>query len=308
MGSGAKLRISPPSPSVIGTRSFKGTVRTDFAAEKIVSRHLSCSGARAAAHQIESIEGCSLVKIKSLQLHFSWNKGHVSGITRTGVRSRSYDNRPRYLYVVSSPAELQFEMEKSTFNELAIEFDQSFLWRTCEAPDSKPIEIPETWACEEPLYWEIAEVIYEECMQGARNGSLYAETALTLLALHLARNAGNSRVPNLVGRGGLSPTGLRRSCEYMVGRLDEDVPLAAVAFVTGFSPGHFAYAFKRSTGISPHAWLRHQRIEKAKDLLRDHSLEITTIASAVGYATQSAFGVAFKKETGRTPLEWRRCL
>jgi AraC family transcriptional regulator len=308
MSAAANSKISLPSPSVIGARSFKGTVRTDFVAEKIVSRQLKCSGACAAAHGIESLEGCSLVKIRNLQLHFSWNASHVSGIARARGRSRSYDNRPRYLYVVQSPTELQFEMEKSTFKELAIEFDQSFIWRTCEAPDSRAIEIPEMWACEEPLYWELAKVVYKECMEGAPNGSLYGETALTLLALHLARNAGNCRVPNLVGRGGLSPTALRRSCEYMVGRLDEDVSLAAIAFVTGFSPGHFAYAFKRSMGISPHAWLRHQRIEKAKDLLRDHSLEITTIAPAVGYATQSAFGVAFKKETGRTPLEWRRCL
>jgi hypothetical protein len=210
MGSGANQRISSPSASVIGTRNFKGTVITDFAAEKIVSHHLSCSGARAAAHQIESIEGCSLVKIKNLQLHCSCNVGQVSGIARTGVRLRSYNNRPRYLYVVSSPAELPFEMEKSTFKELAIEFDPSFLWRTWEAPDSRAIEIPEMWVCEESLYWDLAEVLYEECMQGARNDALYAERALTLLALHLARNAGNCRARNLAARGGLSPAEVPR--------------------------------------------------------------------------------------------------
>jgi AraC family transcriptional regulator len=210
--------------------------------------------------------------------------------------------------VVQSPAALQFEMEKSTFNELAIEFDQSFLWRTCEAPDLRAIEFPEMWACEEPLYWELAKVIYEECMQGAANGSLYGETALTLLALHLARNAENLREPSFAARGGLTPTVLRRSCEYMVGRLREDISLADIAFITGLSPGHFAYAFKRSVGMSPHAWLRRQRIERANDLLSHRNLEITTIASAVGYATQSALGVAFKKETGRSPAVWRRSL
>jgi AraC-like DNA-binding protein len=37
-------------------------------------------------------------------------------------------------------------------------------------------------------------------------------------------------------------------------------------------------------------------------------LDIGTIAACVGYKNQSAFGVAFKKEVGRTPTGWRRNL
>ena len=79
-----------------------------------------------------------------------------------------------------------------------------------------------------------------------------------------------------------------------------------LAAICGLSVGHFVFAFKQSMGISPHGWLRRQRIDMAKALLRDPALSLSFIASSVGFANQSAFGVAFRKEAAVTPSEWRR--
>jgi AraC family transcriptional regulator len=51
--------------------------------------------------------------------------------------------------------------------------------------------------------------------------------------------------------------------------------------------------------------LRRQRIERAKMLLHDPTLDLTQIAMILGYANQSSFGVAFKREIGLTPTQWR---
>jgi AraC family transcriptional regulator len=58
-------------------------------------------------------------------------------------------------------------------------------------------------------------------------------------------------------------------------------------------------------GLAPHAWLRRQRIERAKTLLHDPNLDLTQIAMILGYANQSSFGVAFRRETGLAPMQWR---
>jgi AraC family transcriptional regulator len=130
---------------------------------------------------------------------------------------------------------------------------------------------------------------------------------VTFLVLHVARNLSNyARPANLRERGGLPPAILRRVCEYMVSRLDDDVSLSEVASISGLSPGHFAFAFKQSMGIAPHAWLRRERVDTAKTLLRNRDLSVAAIATSVGFANQSAFGVAFRKETGLTPTAWRR--
>jgi AraC family transcriptional regulator len=69
--------------------------------------------------------------------------------------------------------------------------------------------------------------------------------------------------------------------------------------------GHFSTAFRQSLGIAPHAWVRRQRIDRAKALLHDANLGLTQIAIILGYANQSSLGVAFKRETGVTPTRWR---
>src|SRR3984893_2337076 len=108
-----------------------------------------------------------------------------------------------------------------------------------------------------------------------------------------------------IRRGGLPPSRLRRACDYMVSRLGEDVSLQDVAASVELSTGHFSTAFKQSSGATPHAWMRRQRIDRAKTLLHDANLNLTQIAIILGYANQSSLGVAFKRETGVTPTQWR---
>ena len=69
--------------------------------------------------------------------------------------------------------------------------------------------------------------------------------------------------------GGLSPTALRRAIERLRSDSDADVSLAALASDAGLSRFHFCRAFKESTGLSPHAWLRQHRLEQAMNMLRD---------------------------------------
>ncbi len=106
--------------------------------------------------------------------------------------------------------------------------------------------------------------------------------------------------------GGLSPQALRRAIERLHSDSDADVSLAALASEAGLSRFHFCRAFKDSTGLSPHAWLRQHRLEQAMNMLRDTDASMVSIAAALGYASQTAFAAAFRKLTGETPSDWRR--
>jgi hypothetical protein len=88
-----------------------------------------------------------------------------------------YDNRARYLYVISSPLEVEFELEWSSFKKLAVQFDRSLLLRCCEAADPRRSEITDTWDYGDSMCWELASVIRDECATGAPSGLLYTETA-----------------------------------------------------------------------------------------------------------------------------------
>jgi len=106
--------------------------------------------------------------------------------------------------------------------------------------------------------------------------------------------------------GGLAPHALRRAIERLRSDSDADVSLAALASDANLSRFHFCRAFKESTGLSPHAWLRQQRLERAMNMLRDTDAAIESVARELGYASQTAFAAAFKKLTGETPSDWRR--
>jgi AraC family transcriptional regulator len=106
--------------------------------------------------------------------------------------------------------------------------------------------------------------------------------------------------------GGLAPKTLLRAIERLRSNSDADVSLAALASDAGLSRFHFCRAFKESTGLSPHAWLRQHRLEQAMNMLRDTDASVVSVAAELGYASQTAFAAAFRKLTGETPSDWRR--
>jgi AraC family transcriptional regulator len=136
--------------------------------------------------------------------------------------------------------------------------------------------------------------------------ALFRQQLTDLLATRLL--AAHIGVPTTVEpiMGGLSPHALRRAIERLRSDSDVDLSLAALASDAGLSRFHFCRAFKESTGLSPHAWLRQLRLEQAMNMLRETDASIESVAKTLGYASQTAFAAAFKKLTGETPSDWRR--
>jgi len=136
--------------------------------------------------------------------------------------------------------------------------------------------------------------------------TLFRHQLIDLLATRvLAAHAGSPTSFQPI-TGGLSPKVLLRAIERLRSDSDADVSLAALASDAGLSRFHFCRAFKESTGLSPHAWLRQYRLEQAMSMLRDTDESVVSIAAALGYASQTAFAAAFRKLTSETPSEWRQ--
>jgi AraC family transcriptional regulator len=136
--------------------------------------------------------------------------------------------------------------------------------------------------------------------------TLFRQQLTDLLATRLL--AAHTGAPTTIQpvRGGLAPKTLLRAIERLRSDSDADVSLAALASDAGLSRFHFCRAFKESTGLSPHAWLRQHRLEQAMNMLRDTDTSVVSVAAELGYASQTAFAAAFRKLTGETPSDWRR--
>lgn len=110
--------------------------------------------------------------------------------------------------------------------------------------------------------------------------------------------------PNV--HGGLAPWQLRRVQLITLATLGQHLPVSRFAEACNISPGHFARAFKRSTGELPHLWSVHLRVAIAKDLAYRSSININDIAIACGFVDQSHLNKWFKRRTGVSLSAWQR--
>lgn len=80
--------------------------------------------------------------------------------------------------------------------------------------------------------------------------------------------------------------------------------LDELAAITGYSPTHFQRVFKRATGLSPAAYARALREERARDALGDAD-SVTEAIYDAGYEAPSRFYDDTKGKLGMTASDWR---
>jgi AraC-like DNA-binding protein len=160
--------------------------------------------------------------------------------------------------------------------------------------------------CPDPIMVGLAQTLVAAMEQPGAGTGLFVDYIALAFHAHILHTYGNVPVGQVSRRGGLAPWQLRRACEFIEANLDGDPSITEVAGVCGLSTNYFAKAFKQTTGAPPHAWLLMRRIEHAKRLLNETSLELAEVALACGFVDQSHLGRIFMKREGCSPGKWRR--
>nr|WP_231590882.1 AraC family transcriptional regulator [Grimontia sp. AD028] len=81
--------------------------------------------------------------------------------------------------------------------------------------------------------------------------------------------------------------------------------LESVASQIGMSRAAFANRFSSLVGQPMFGYLTNLRMQKAQELLRESLLPIYEVAEQVGYESERAFTLTFKKHSGTTPKRFR---
>jgi AraC family transcriptional regulator len=175
-----------------------------------------------------------------------------------------------------------------------------------EANTATPIDLLERTGHPDPITSRLLLSASDSLEGNGALDALFRHQLTDLLATRVLAAHTGSPTTIQPTMGGLSPKVMLRAIERLRSDSDADVSLAALASDAGLSRFHFCRAFKDSTGLSPHAWLRQYRIEQAMNMLRDTDESVVSVAVALGYSSQTAFAAAFRKLTGETPTDWRR--
>lgn len=84
---------------------------------------------------------------------------------------------------------------------------------------------------------------------------------------------------------------------------DEDLNVNEIGAHFYMNPVYLSRIFKQEKGVSINQWIISQRMELAKELLKDPSLTAVSVANHCGYYNYPYFSTVFKKYYGYTPSQ-----
>ena len=134
------------------------------------------------------------------------------------------------------------------------------------------------------------------------DGGLEGEVAFcTALERLVRRHAAPTGAPRKVARSDQRTEQVR---ELLVDRLADNVRLDELARAADLSRFHLIRLFRQRYGVTPFAYQRNLRVERAREALR-HGDSLADTASELGFADQSHLGRAFRHVMGATPGQYR---
>ena len=97
-----------------------------------------------------------------------------------------------------------------------------------------------------------------------------------------------------------------RILKYVTEHIDTpDLKIDDIADAMGMSRSVLYTKIKQQLGMTPIDFVRHVRIMRACELLKDTDESLSSVAFAVGFSDAKYFSKVFKRETGIVPTEYR---
>lgn len=100
---------------------------------------------------------------------------------------------------------------------------------------------------------------------------------------------------------------IEQAKQFIITNLSKEFDLTHLAQYCHLSVRQLQRKFNKELGISIQTYIRSQRIDKARQILKYTSTPISTVAEMVGFKSPSAFARAFRELTQLTPLQYKRC-
>ena len=134
-------------------------------------------------------------------------------------------------------------------------------------------------------------------------GRLFADSLASALAARLLALQSRLGAPASKPGRALPAWRLRHVIEYIEAHLDEDLTLAELASVAGFSLSHFKPLFKTAVGMPVHRFVLERRVERARMRLLEGGQNLTEIALEAGFAHPSHMARCMRRVLGLSPSQ-----
>lgn len=154
----------------------------------------------------------------------------------------------------------------------------------------------------DPQVEHIGWMMQAEARDAYPGGRLFVDSLATALAARLLTLQARHQRPAAAARA-LPAWRLSHVIEYIEAHLDQDLTLAELAAVAGFSVSHFKPLFRQAVGKPVHRFVLERRVERARWLLQEGRGSITDIAHQTGFAHASHMARCMRRLLGATPSQ-----
>jgi len=220
--------------------------------------------------------------------------------------------RARVFYLQGTPPLTATRCARQSHRFVTVEFAAEFLRKhlkrevrhlhPCVLAAMQPSARQSVVAVPEPMDFALLQVV--ESLQRCPVFPPAQETWFRCKALELAAQAFfHQPIPDP-----LCTRRQRAACEraarvrqILAERLADPPALQELGRLVGCSPFYLSRQFSETTGLTIQQFLRQARLERAAELLRDRSHNVTEAALEVGYNSLSHFTVAFREAFGCCP-------
>lgn len=181
-----------------------------------------------------------------------------------------------------------------------------FGWPAGDQASRIPLSLPVVErATAAPL---IGVLLHEILYLAHHRAAFWEERIAALMASALGDFVGRFQAGGTVFNLRLLPSCVEDALAYMETHLGESFGVREMAQALGWSREHVAREFARCLGQSPTEVLAQKRMERARELLQQHTLAVSQIAEAVGYPDVAYFSRRFSAYHGMSPRAYRaRC-
>jgi AraC family transcriptional regulator len=239
---------------------------------------------------------------------------HFLHVVLSGTVKYEVNTRGRQLRFTSRPGTI-FLLPRGTVDEvnwtgptqrLALAIHPRLLINALdETAHETDIELTEHWNLIDRHISALLLEMSADLEDSSPAGTIYGESLANALAVYLLNRYAVRRVAPVVHKGGLPGYRLKRVLDYIANSLEENISLSQLSAIAGMSPHYFSELFKQSTGRTPHHYVLLQRIERAKQHLRDPKRSIIEAGLDAGFQNSSHFARVFRKVEGTSPSKFR---
>ncbi|MGO4269214.1 helix-turn-helix transcriptional regulator, partial [Paenibacillus sp. TAF58] len=94
--------------------------------------------------------------------------------------------------------------------------------------------------------------------------------------------------------------------QYIEEHIMDDFSREDIAGYVFLNPAYLSRWFKKETGRALSDYVLEAKMEKAKQLLTETNMKVSSVVESLGYTHLSHFAKIFKKSVGLAPHEYRK--